>query len=1275
MKRAFTFLLALLMVLSLLPANLLQAYAAQVEETTASTEATTLPPKRESEGLGKGGNCGETVTWSLDESGTLTISGIGAMADFEAEKAPWFPYAEEIETIVVEEGVTVIGTYAFAKLTGAKELHLPASVTDIRECAFYYNSATQRLYLADIAAWMGIRFHGDREHSRPNHLELEFELYLNGEPVTELVIPGTVSRIPEHAFYGCSSLKILTVSEGVTAVEGSAFDSCENLTKVTLPDSLREIGSHAFEECGRLSELTLGKGLETIGNTAFGYCKSLKTLALPEGLTTISDRAFMNCENLESISIPASIRQLDVNSFQSCAKLAYTVYDNAKYLGHTENPYAALVVVTGEVPACEIHPQTVAIASGAFSNCDELQTIRIPEGVMAIGDGAFYSCDGLTTVNIPETVTHIGQKTFSGCKNLTAITIGKNVRSMDQLAFAGCVSIKELHITDLAAWCDIEFAGSSANPLFFGGATMYLNGAAVKKVEYPQGATEVKAFAFANYQGLTAVKLPDSVRRIGQAAFADCNYLTSVSFGKGVESIGWGAFAFCVRLKTVTIPGNVTTIEDYAFENAAMTKLTLSEGLKYIGEGAFSYCGWLKKVTVPGSVEYIGKDAFRSCTAMTSVTLKKGVPYVADGMFRECSSIKSVSIPDTVRYIGDDAFYRNHRLKSVKIPNSVERIGNYAFGTCGLKSLFVPSSVRTIGEGAFSGCDLTSATISEGVVTIGDSAFYSCRKLKSVTVPSTVTTIGADAFGLCYGMKTAVLGNRVTQIPEGLFADCYELTTVTIPGTVTAIAKDAFQKCNKLKTVYFSGTREAWTALSRDIAELQNVTVYFPQDVSKLSAPKATLEKDGIHFRWTGVPYAENYEIYRATSKSGKYTLVATVAENIWSDPDNAKGATCYYKVKALRTVPNQLRSSYSNVISIVYECSAPEISGEANEKGKPVITWEKIAGAKKYTVYRATSETGKYTKLGTTTKLTYTDSKAKTGTLYFYKVIANGSKSTYNSGYSNIVSCNVLCSTPAVTIQVDDATGAPSLSWKKIDRAAGYRIYRLVSGDREFTVIAEQTAVTFLDKDAPFDTHCAYMVQAIGKTSALDSELSQEVVVTSAIARPVLKGSIRTDGKPAITWEPIEGATGYQVYRSTRSSKSYQLVATVEAPVYTDETVAPGKTYYYKVVAVSVGCCSAESVYVKLTGKCAAPAIRAEANEKGKPVISWEKVEGARKYTIYRATSEGGKYTKLGTTTKLTYTDSKAAAGKTYFYKIVANPSSSKYNSAYSNICSCSAE
>ena len=377
----------------------------------------------------------------------------------------------------------------------------------------------------------------------------------------------------------------------------------------------------------------------------------------------------------------------------------------------------------------------------------------------------------------------------------------------------------------------------------------------------------------------------------------------------------------------------------------------------------------------------------------------------------------------------------------------------------------------------------------------------------------------------------------------------------------------------------------------------------------------------------------------------------------------------------ALKEDPS-LNSGYSVPVKAVGKCAQPEIAVEANEtSGKPVITWEKIPGAKKYEVYRAASAGGTYKKVKTTTSRSYTDTSAAVGTTYFYKLKAVGSKSTYNSVDSQTVSCTAICAQPVVTLKVDAATGKPSLTWKAITGAAGYEISRAEAADGIFTVLTEpQTALSFADTSAAPDTDYWYQVRAIGAAENLNSAVSAAKMIHATLAKPAVTFEIDpVDGKPVISWEAVEGAVEYTVYRSTKSTKSYKAVATTEELDYTDASAAVGKGYYYKVIAVGEASKSAYSAYGKLIARCAQTVIDVTAGEtSGKPVITWEKVTGAKKYEVYRSDAEDGTYKKVKTTTSRTYTDTAAVVGTTYFYKVRALGSKSAYNGEYSESQSC---
>ena len=205
-----------------------------------------------------------------------------------------------------------------------------------------------------------------------------------------------------------------------------------------------------------------------------------------------------------------------------------------------------------------------SIESYAFWNCSGLTSITIPNSVTSIGENAFSYCEGLTSATIGNSVTSIGSSAFEGCYGLTSITIGSSVTSIGDMAFYSCSGLKEVHINDLAAWCNIDFESSSANPLYYA-HNLYLNNELVTELVIPNGVTSIGYRAFQDCDGLTSITIPNSVTSIGNNAFRDCSGLTSVTIGNSVTSIGEYAFCWCTSLTSVTIGNSVTSIGWNAF--------------------------------------------------------------------------------------------------------------------------------------------------------------------------------------------------------------------------------------------------------------------------------------------------------------------------------------------------------------------------------------------------------------------------------------------------------------------------------------------------------------------------------------------------------------------------------------------------------------------------------------------------------------------------------------------------------------------------------------
>ena len=279
----------------------------------------------------------------------------------------------------------------------------------------------------------------------------------------------------------------------------------------------------------------------------------------------------------------------------------------------------------------------------------------------------------IKSVEIAEGVTSIGSSAFDGCSGLTSVTIPNSVTSIGSWAFYNCSGLTGVYITDLKAWCNIEFHHSYSNPLYYA-HRLYLNGTLVRKLEIPEGVTAIKDYVFAELSTIRSVTIPNSVISIGYYAFDGCSMLTSVTIPNSVTSIGKSAFLACSKLTSVTIPNSVTSIgEDAFYWCSGLTSVTIPNSVTSIGNSAFKYCSGLTSVTIPNSVTSIGNSAFYDCSGLTSVTIGSGVSYIGENAFYYCSKLKSIySLAEYPPLIYSNTFNNVDKSIPVYIPKGTK---------------------------------------------------------------------------------------------------------------------------------------------------------------------------------------------------------------------------------------------------------------------------------------------------------------------------------------------------------------------------------------------------------------------------------------------------------------------------------------------------------------------------------------------------------------------------------------------------------------------------
>jgi fibronectin type 3 domain-containing protein len=611
------------------------------------------------------------------------------------------------------------------------------------------------------------------------------------------------------------------------------------------------------------------------------------------------------------------------------------------------------------------------------------------------------------------------------------------------------------------------------------------------------------------YYNITSADARDAIHEL-------CRGSLGIDFGGGttgdvIDSGNCGANSSNVTWKltsdgTLTISGT-GKMADYGWEETPwyglrlqVKKAIIKNGVTSIGSYAFCWCENLTSVTIPNSVTSIGDNAFYWCTSLTSVTIPYGVKDIGAYAFGFCKELSSVTIPSSVTTIGSSAFSNCTSLTSVTIPDGVTTISESAFESCSsLTSVTIPNSVTSIGDGAFWCCtNLTSVTIPRSVTSIGSGAFQYCSSLTSVTIPNSVTSIGGGAFGGS-GLTSVTIPDTVTVIGDGVFRGCSRLSGVTIPDSVTSIGSFAFSFCDSLT----------------------NVTI--PKSMTRISenAFCACLNMTDVYYAGTASDWA------KITIEEGNEPLTSATLHCAKSAP------------------------------------TAPVVKlGNSATSGKPMLTWNAVYGATSYRIYRSTSRGSGYSLLGTTTATSYTNTGAKAGTTYYYKVKAVNSAG--ESAYSNIVSGRATVTT--LTMGHSSTSGKPQLTWKAVSGAVSYKVYRATAKNGAYTVINTTKALTYTNVGAALGTTYYYKVEAL---NAAGKSLGFSAVVEGKVAPVLAVGYSSVSGKPQLTWKAVPGATEYQVYRSTQQNSGYSKINTTTSTSYVNTGAKAGTTYYYRIVAV----------------------------------------------------------------------------------------------------------
>ena len=359
--------------------------------------------------------------------------------------------------------------------------------------------------------------------------------------ITTVVLESGITRIGNYAFYDCDNLTNISIPDSITRIGNNAFENCTNLTNVTIGKAVTSIGDSAFRDCICMTSISIPDRVTSIGNSSFYNCIGLTYITIPDSVTSIGSYAFQDCTMLTDVTIGNGVTSIGSNVFSGCSSLIRMTipFVGAERVNATSSyqyPFGYLFGTTkytgGKPTTQEYYGYGSSLITSIYYIPYSLKSVTVTGGYIPYG--AFYNCDNLTDSSIGSGVTEIGSKAFYDCDTLTNITIGSNVSKVGSDAFYDCYKLENVYIADMKAWCEIAFANSYANPLWYADY-LYLNNNLVTDVIIPDGTTKIGKYAFYYYDNLATVGIPESVTEIGDDAFYSCDNLTDVYYAGTAE--------------------------------------------------------------------------------------------------------------------------------------------------------------------------------------------------------------------------------------------------------------------------------------------------------------------------------------------------------------------------------------------------------------------------------------------------------------------------------------------------------------------------------------------------------------------------------------------------------------------------------------------------------------------------------------------------------------------------------------------------------------------
>lgn len=768
--------------------------------------------------LGRG-VCGLKAEWQLTDDGIMRVYGSGTMSSNNSNGMPWRDLRDQIRTLVVEEDISMIGSYAFQNCDSLTTVTLPSTLKRIATSAF------QDCDNLDLTLPEGITI-------------IDMYAFLTCPKLTA-TLPSTLLNLGTRAFQG-TAVASAHIPAGLTTMGDAPFADCQNLTAITVaddnlrytaqdgvlyskdmtqlrqypagktdaefkvPDGVTAILAHSFFGNAHLKAVSLPDGLTTINASAFYRCSGLEAVNIPEGVTVLNNSVFYDCPSLRSVTLPSTLTNINASAFSGCSRIESIVSLAATppTVGNSNVFYLVSKMVPVYVPSANVNAYKKANIWKDFKNIVGIQ------GSGACGDGLTWAL-GADSVLV---ITGSGEMADYGASGasaapwnaqaaaIKAINLGAGVSKLGSYAFAGCTNVKAMYAdaTTPPAMADANSVSGLPN-----GMPVYVP---TGSVDAYKAADNWKSM---NIQGMiahgkcgdnltwTLTAAPDTTLTIsGTGAMWDAseastnfapwygylNNIKSIVMNEGVTTIGASVFRYCQNMTSLSLPSTLTRIDAYAFFMCrSIESITIPEGVTYIGGFVFSDCHSLKNLVLPSAWNNTNSEgAFAACYSLESFVLPNdtaaGDHRVIDGvLFSKDSTI--------LRY------YPAGRRGTYRVPDYVKTLYINSFRAVSASRVEINDSV-SLGSHVFYYCDsLRTVRLPHDLKELRASTFCFANSLETLTIPAGVTEIENHAIR-CQGLRSLVM---LPAAPPTAYQSTFYATPKDIPVYVHASSLAAYQ--------------------------------------------------------------------------------------------------------------------------------------------------------------------------------------------------------------------------------------------------------------------------------------------------------------------------------------------------------------------------------------------------------------------------------------------------------------------------------------------------